>query len=158
MYFAQIIAIYNQVSILNHCCPSYRSREWEEWHEAERSISAFTNWNKCFRLELCTFFVLLLKYCLMPHKSLRRGSAALVPCVHLLMPQREHLLHPRDSHASEAFIVLAQLDGLQPLRHRSEHCDVTAASAGQADGSSEEQWTLITHHSMLLYWWSSPNG
>lgn len=67
------------------------------------------------------------------------------------MPQCEHLLHLRDPHASKAFLVLAQLDGLQPLRHRSEHCVVTAATAGQADGYSEEQWTLITHHSMLLY-------
>lgn len=70
---------------------------------------------------------------------MQRGSAAPVPYVHLLMPQSEHLLHGHDPSASKAFIVLAHLDGLQPLRHRSERCTITAASAGQADGHSEEQ-------------------
>lgn len=58
------------------------------------------------------FLCVGINYSLMPHKSLQCGSAALVPCVHLLMPQREHLLHGRDPGASKAFIVLAHLDGL----------------------------------------------
>lgn len=59
-----------------------------------------------------------------------------MPCVHLLVPQGEHLLHGRDPGASKAFAVLVHLDGLQPLGHRSEHGAVTAAGTGQADGNS----------------------
>lgn len=80
--------------------------------------------------------MLPLKSSLLPHKSARRGSAAPVPCAHLLVPQGEHLLHGDDPSASKAFVVLAHFDGLQPLRHRSEHGAVTAAGAGQADGHS----------------------
>ena len=57
-----------------------------------------------------------------------------MPCVHLLMPQCEHLLHGRDPRTSKAFVVLVHLDGLQPLGHRPEGGAVTAAGAGQADG------------------------
>lgn len=57
-----------------------------------------------------------------------------MPCVHLLMPQGEHLLHGRDPSAGEAIAVLVHFDGLQPLGHRPEHSAVTAAGAGQADG------------------------
>lgn len=62
-----------------------------------------------------------------------------MPCVHLLMPQGDHLLHGRDPSTGEAFAVLAHSDGFQPFRHRAEHGAVTAAGAGQADGNSEEQ-------------------
>lgn len=60
-------------------------------------------------------------------------------CVHLLMPQGEHLLHGRDPGAGEALAVLAHSDGLQPFGHRPEHGTIAAAGAGQADGDSEEQ-------------------
>lgn len=69
----------------------------------------------------------------------RRGGAAPVPCVHLLMPQAQHLLHGRDPGAGEALAVLAHSDGLQPFEHRPERGAVGAAGAGQADGDSEEQ-------------------
>lgn len=64
------------------------------------------------------------------------GAAAPVPCVHLLVPQGEHLLHAGDPGAAEALVVLAHLDGVQPLGHRPEHCTVTAAGARQADGDA----------------------
>lgn len=62
-----------------------------------------------------------------------------MPCVHLLMPQAEHLLHGRDPGAGEALAVLAHPDGLQPFGHRPEHGAVAAAGAGQADGNAEEK-------------------
>lgn len=66
-----------------------------------------------------------------------KSELAPVPsCVHLLVPQGEHLLHACDPGASEAFVVLVHFDGLQPLRHRPEHGAVTAAGAGQADGDT----------------------
>lgn len=46
-----------------------------------------------------------------------RFSAASVPCVHLLRPQSEHLLHAGYPRTGEAFLVLAHLDGFQPLGH-----------------------------------------
>lgn len=66
------------------------------------------------------------------------AGAAPVPCVHLLMPQADHLLHGRDPRAGEALAVLAHSDGLQPFGHRPEHGAVAAAGAGQADGNAEE--------------------
>ncbi len=90
--------------------------------------------NKCSSWELNTFSVLLQNAAWCQIKSAQCGRAAPVPCVHLLMPQGEHLLHGRDSSASKAFVVLAHFDGLQPLGHRPEHGAVTAAGAGQADG------------------------
>lgn len=78
----------------------------------------------------------------------RRGGAAPVPCVHLLMPQAEHLLHGRDPGAGEALAVLAHSDGLQPFGHRPEHGAVAAAGAGQPDGDSEEQKSSLV--SVLL--------
>lgn len=89
-----------------------------------------------FKLNSQCFLCVAIECRLMPHKSERRGSAAPVPCANLLIPQGEHLLHGRDPSASKAFIVLAHFDGLQPLRHRSEHVAVTAAGARQADGHS----------------------
>lgn len=87
-------------------------------------------------------FKLRPQYCLcvttkhgrVPNKSAQDGQATFVPCVYLLMPQGEHLLHGHDPCASEAFVVLAHFDGLQPLRHRPEHGAITAAGTGQADG------------------------
>lgn len=61
-------------------------------------------------------------------------EAAPAPCVHLLVPQSEHLLHGRYPGAGEAVVVLAHPDGLQPLGHRPEHGAVAAAGAGQPDG------------------------
>lgn len=85
------------------------------------------------------------------HGSAWRGGAAPVPCVHLLMPQGEHLLHARDPGAGEALAVLAHSDGLQPFGHRAERGAVAAAGAGQADGDSEEQKSSLV--SGLRYVW-----
>lgn len=67
------------------------------------------------------------------------GGAAPVPCVHLLVPQGEHLLHGGDAGAGEALAVLAHSDGLQPFGHRVEHGAIAAAGAGQADGDSRSK-------------------
>lgn len=87
----------------------------------------------------------------------QRGTAAPVPYVHLLIPQGEHLLHGRDPGASEALVVLAHFDGVQPLRHRSEHGAVTAAGAGQANGHTasnsiylDYSWCLHKKEQVLL--------
>lgn len=66
-----------------------------------------------------------------------------MPCVHLLMPQAEHLLHGRDPGAGEALAVLAHSDGLQPFGHRPEDGALAAAGAGQADGNAEERRTSL---------------
>ena len=87
-----------------------------------------------FKLRAQYFLCVTTKCGAVPDKSVPCGSAAPVPCVHLLMPQGEHLLHGCDPGASEALVVLAHFDGLQPLGHRSEHGAVTAAGAGQTDG------------------------
>lgn len=71
-----------------------------------------------------------------------------MPCVHLLMPQAQHLLHAGDPGAGEALAVLAHSDGLQPFGHRPEHGAVAAAGAGQADGNAEERssaWLVELH-------------
>lgn len=57
-------------------------------------------------------------------------SCTCVPCVHLLVPQSEHLLHGGYPGAGEAFLVLTHLDGFQPLGYGPEHGAVTAAGAG----------------------------
>lgn len=72
----------------------------------------------------------------MPDKSEQHCRAAPVLCVHLLVAQSEHLLHGGYSSASKAFVVLAHLDGFQPLGYRPEHGAVTATGAGQADGDT----------------------
>lgn len=102
------------------------------WAEAEWGISAFTNW--ITNVQAQYFLCVTTKCGPAPDESAQWGRAAPVPCVHLLMPQGEHLLHGRDPSASKAFVVLAHFDGLQPLGHRSEHGALTAAGAGQADG------------------------
>lgn len=62
----------------------------------------------------------------------------------VFMPQSEHLLHGRYPGTSEALVVLAHFDGLQPLGHRPEHGAVTAAGAGQADGHA---WVKVSNGS-----------
>lgn len=100
-----------------------------------------------FKLRAQYFLCVTTKCGLVPDKSAQCGRAAPVPCVHLLMPQGEHLLHGRDPSASKAFVVLAHFDGLQPLGHRLEHGAVTAAGAGQADGHAVRNKVCLDYSS-----------
>lgn len=79
------------------------------------------------------------------------GKAAPVPCVDLLMPHGEHLLHGCDSSAGEAIVVLAHFDGLQPLWHRLEHGTIPATCAGQADGHTAGKKQKIIIIMFIIY-------
>lgn len=62
---------------------------------------------------------------------------------HLLILHLQDMVHGDDPSAGEVLAVLAHLDGLQPLRHRSEGGTVWTAGAGQTDGYTASKEKLI---------------